>query len=93
MILCARFVSTALTFVIVVATAASALSTVAHADKIKTPPPKDASQKGQDCGADTKLKSSEKNFCATRDLVRGRVVDPKTQNTEKARPAERKLGP
>jgi hypothetical protein len=92
MILCARLVSTALTFIIVVATAASALCTVAHADKIKTPPPKDASQKGQDCGANSKLKSSEKIFCGTRDLVRGRVVDPKTENADKTQPAARKLG-
>jgi hypothetical protein len=92
MISSSRFVSTAVKFVVVGATAAS-LSTAAHADKIKTPPPKDASQKGQDCGANTKMKTAEKGFCAVNDLVRGRLVDPKSENTDKTQPAARRLGP
>jgi hypothetical protein len=91
MISCARFISIALTFVTVGATA-STISSVAHADKIKTPPPKDASQKGQDCAANTKAKTADKAFCAMNDYVRGRAVNPKTKNTDKAQPAERKLG-
>ena len=89
MISCARLVSIALTFVSVVA-----ISPVALADKIKAPPPKDASQKGQDdCGANTKVKTADKAFCVMNDFVRGRVVNPKTENTDKAQPSERKLGP
>ena len=91
MISCARFISIALTFVIVGATA-STISSVAHADKIKSPPPQDASQKGQDCWVNSKVKSSDKAQCAVNDLVRGRVVDPKTEKTEKAQRSERKLG-
>jgi hypothetical protein len=89
---CTRALSIALTFVVVEVTVVSAVSTVAHADKIKTPPPKDASQKGQDCAANTKAKTADKAFCAMNDYVRGRVVNPKTKNTDKAQPAERKLG-
>ena len=87
MISCARFVSIALTFVCVVA-----ISPVAHADKIKAPPPKDASQKGQACEVNTKMKTAEKAFCVWDNFVRGRVVNPKTENTDKAQPPNRKLG-
>ncbi len=87
MLSCARFVSIALTFVCVVA-----ISPVAHADKIKTPPPKDASQKGQDCVVNTKMKTAEKAFCVHDNFVRGRVVNPKIENTDSAAPANRKLG-
>jgi hypothetical protein len=89
MISCARFVSIALTFVIV---GVSAITPVARADKIKTPPPKDASQKGQACEVNTKMKTAEKAFCVWDNFVRGRVVNPKIENTNSAAPSNRKLG-